>query len=70
VYRPYRKIDSYTRQLSSLYTAMLTQRAVYEDLHGKRELAWRYLQRAYEIDPNARTRQTLEEYSSTAAENK
>lgn len=66
VYRPYRKKDSYTEQLDGFYATMLTQRALYEDLHGKRELALRYLQKAYEIDPNARTRQILEKYSSTS----
>jgi len=64
VYRPYRKQDSYTEQLNNFYVMMLTQRAQYEDMHGKKDLALRYLQKAYEIVPNARTRQVLERYSS------
>ncbi len=70
VYRPYRKEDSYTEQLNNFYVMMLTQRAQYEDMHGKKDLALRYLQKAYEIVPNGRTRQVLERYSSISPKTK
>lgn len=65
-YRPYHKKDSYTLQLNGMYTVMLTQRALYEQSFGKMELPLRYLQRAYEINPNAGTLQLLERFGTPA----
>jgi hypothetical protein len=54
-YRAYRKKDMYTQQLQSMYTNMLTQRAMYEQSYGKSDLAERYAKKAYEIETGALT---------------
>jgi len=55
MYRPYRKKDMYTQQLQAMYARMLTQRAIYEQSYGKRDLAARYSTKAYEIQSGALT---------------
>jgi len=66
-YHPYNKQDSYTQQLRGLYTRMLVQRALYEERHGYHQLTTRYLQKAYEIDPNAGTLDLLRRFSASPA---
>ncbi len=56
-YRPYRKKDMYTRQIQSMYSTMLMQRAMVEKSFGKIDLAQRYARKAYEIQTGALTGQ-------------
>ncbi len=56
-YRPYRKKDMYTRQIQSMYSTMLMQRAMVEKSFGKIDLAQRYAGKAYEIQTGALTGQ-------------
>ena len=53
VYHPSRKKDMYTMSLQSMYTKMLTARAVYEESFGHADLARRYAGKAYEIQTAA-----------------
>ncbi len=64
-YRPYRKIDMYTRQIQMLYARMLSQRALYERAHGMSELAARYANKAYEVESGALTGRLPAENSSS-----
>jgi hypothetical protein len=63
-YHPYHKANIYTQQIHHLYTSMLAQRASYEEAHGKIDVARRYAQKAYEINPNALTIQFLRRISA------
>lgn len=59
-YHPYHGSNIYTQQIHRMYTSMLAQRALYEEGHGKIDLAQRYAQQAYDINPIGATAQFLQ----------
>ncbi|MGA9405835.1 MAG: DUF2723 domain-containing protein [Bacteroidota bacterium] len=63
-YRPYDKNDLYSRQIHTMYTSMLVQRALYEESFGKTDLALRYAKKAFEIEQNPLTIQLLRRFSA------
>ncbi|MGA7161293.1 MAG: DUF2723 domain-containing protein [Bacteroidota bacterium] len=64
LYRPFPRNDLYSRQIRTMYTGMLAQRAEYEASYGRTELAQRYAKKAFEIEPNALTVQLLQRLAS------